>query len=100
VLAAFAEDAAVAELVSCLQQAGAALSSLPISLACNNPACTSLEKDSERLTVNGRGCLCGGCKLARYCGKACHEQHWKVHRPVCKRAGKQQAAAAAAAQDG
>lgn len=98
-LVAFAEDAAVAELVPCLQQAGVALSSLPTSLACNSSACTSLHKDSERLIVSGRGCLCGGCKLARYCGKACHEQHWRTHRPVCKRAGKLQQKVAAA-QDG
>ena len=27
---------------------------------------------------------CSRCKAAKYCGKACQAQHWKVHKTTCK----------------
>lgn len=86
---AFAEDKTVQQLVPALQAIGVALSTLPTSMACNNPSCISLAKDSEQQMVGGRGCLCAGCKLARYCGKQCHVAHWKVHKAVCKAVARQ-----------
>jgi hypothetical protein len=86
----FCEDPAVAAVVTALHAAGTALGAVPTSMACNNPSCPSLAKEAEQLMVNGRGCLCGGCKLARYCGKSCQNAHWKTHRPVCKAVSRQQ----------
>jgi hypothetical protein len=39
---------------------------------------------SEVAPVSGRGSICGGCLVARYCGTACQRQHWKQHKPVCQ----------------
>ena len=29
--------------------------------------------------------VCQGCKAARYCSPACSVQHWRAHKPQCKR---------------
>lgn len=39
----------------------------------------------------GAGKLCAACKAAWYCGPACQQGHWKVHRRQCKRLQRQQA---------
>jgi hypothetical protein len=39
---------------------------IPLSSACNNITCVSLEKSSELALVRGKGCLCSGCKAARW----------------------------------
>jgi len=28
--------------------------------------------------------LCGGCKIAGYCGKECQKANWKIHKPKCR----------------
>jgi hypothetical protein len=59
---------------------------LPTELACNNPSCGRFEGLSEMQGVSGKGRVCGGCKVARYCCKECATAHWKAgHRAVCKR---------------
>lgn len=27
---------------------------------------------------------CGGCRMIRYCGRACQKKHWPLHRPHCR----------------
>jgi hypothetical protein len=60
-----------------LEAAGLALTSLATPYACNNPACRNMTGSSELLLVNGRSCVCGGCRT-------CQRQHWKQHKPVCQ----------------
>jgi hypothetical protein len=77
-----------AELLQQLQQFGEAVChQLPISLWCCNPHCTNLQKQSEAELVGGKGCVCSGCRTARFCSRQCLEQCWKkqLHRGVCKR---------------
>jgi hypothetical protein len=45
-----------------LEHAGQALTGLATPCACNNPACINMSGPSELLLVNGRSCVCGGCK--------------------------------------
>jgi hypothetical protein len=74
-----------------LEATGLAFLSLATPYACNSPACSNVSGPSELLLVNGRSCVCGGCRVAHYCSRDRQRQHWKQHKPVC------QALAAAAA---
>jgi hypothetical protein len=73
---------------------GLALCSFAVPCMCNNPVCTSMAGPSELAAVSGRSCICAGCCVARYCGRACQRAAWKQHKPVC---GALSAAAAAGA---
>ncbi|KAF6235935.1 hypothetical protein COO60DRAFT_1469746, partial [Scenedesmus sp. NREL 46B-D3] len=75
------------ELPRQLEQFGVAVCcQLPIAWWCCNPACKQLQGVSEQALVAGRGCVCAGCRTARFCSRACLEQCWKhQHRRVCKR---------------
>ena len=66
-----------------LRSIGLALCSFAVPCMCNNPGCTSMAGLSELATVSGRSCICGGCRVARYCGRACQRAAWKQHKPVC-----------------
>jgi hypothetical protein len=79
--------------------AEAVVAQLPLRWACNNPGCVNLQQQSELLLVGGKGCVCSGCRRARYCCRSCQVAHWKSHKPVCKaiKAAAVPAAAAAAA---
>ena len=77
-------DATLAALVQQLQAIGAMLSNTAVPHFCNNPACANLSSPTEMRLVSGRSCICGGCHLARYCGRACQRAAWKQHKPVCK----------------
>jgi hypothetical protein len=87
---------------------GVSLTSLAFPYACNNPTCSNLSGPQELQLVNGRSCMCGGCRVAHYCSRACQVQHWKAHKPVCRaiaaaradEAGTTAAQAEAAAQAG
>jgi hypothetical protein len=88
-------DAVLSVLTGGLQAKGSPLTSFAVPHCCNNPACLNTAGPSEAQLVNGRGNLCGGCRVARYCSRSCLRQHWGQHKPVCKAL-----AAAAAAQAG
>jgi hypothetical protein len=98
-----ATAAAYAGLVQQLRALGGVLNMLPVLHACNSPACVSMLGPSELAAVSGRGCVCGGCRVARYCSRACQRAAWKQHKPVCQAlspaaaAGATATAAAAAA---
>jgi hypothetical protein len=77
-----------------LQLTGMALCRMAVPCICNNPACTNSTGPTELSLVSGRSCVCGGCRVAHYCSRACQSQHWKQHKPMCKAL----AAAAAAAE--
>jgi hypothetical protein len=58
----------------------------PVSSSCCNPHCLNMGKLSEWQLVSGKGCVCNGCGVARYCSKACQVKMWaKHHRQVCRR---------------
>jgi hypothetical protein len=79
-----------------LQAAGMVLVNFAHPHVCNNPACGNLCGPSEAQLVGGRSCICGGCCIARYCGRDCQRAAWRQHKPVCKALA---AAAAAAAEN-
>lgn len=89
-----------AELANQLSQFGRAVcAAVPVTVCCNHPSCVCLERAKELFLVNGKSCICGQCKVARYCSKACQVQHFKQgHKAVCKRIAAANAGVDAAAQ--
>jgi hypothetical protein len=79
-----------------MQAAGSALCSFAVHSLCNNPSCANLSGLTEVGLVSGRSCVCGGCRVARYCGRACQRAVWKQHKPVCAALAAAAAATAAA----
>ena len=77
-------DASLAALVRQLQKTGNRLSNIAVRHFCNNPACGDLSGLTEVWLVSGRGCMCAGCRTARYCGRDCQRTAWQQHKPVCK----------------
>lgn len=63
----------------------AACAVYPTPFCCNNPLCGNVAKLSELELVGGKGCVCSGCQVARYCGRGCQTAHWKQHKPACKK---------------
>jgi hypothetical protein len=85
-------------LLPALQQmrlTGQSLCYMAVPCLCNNPACTNISGPTELSLVSGRSCVCGGCRVAHYCSRACQSQHWKQHKPVCKALAVAEGAAAA-----
>jgi hypothetical protein len=75
----------VAVVIKALVSVGQALSMFAVPHCCNNPSCSNTAGLTEASIVSGKGCICAGCKVARYCGKACQAAHWKpTHKPVCR----------------
>jgi hypothetical protein len=66
-----------------LHSIGTALCAFAVTCMCNNPGCTSMAGLSDLGSVSGRSCICAGCLVARYCGRACQWAAWKQHKPVC-----------------
>jgi hypothetical protein len=66
-----------------LRSVGSALCSFAVPCLCNNPNCSDLSGLTEVGLVSGRSCVWGGCRVARYCGRACQRAVWKQHKPVC-----------------
>jgi hypothetical protein len=91
------DTAAMQAAAQQLQSAGTALCSFAVPCMCNNSVCTSMVGLSELAAVSGRSCICGGCRVARYCGRACQRAAWKQHKPVC---GALSAAAGCGAETG
>jgi hypothetical protein len=91
------DTAMVLEAANQLQSTGLAVCSFAVPCMCNNPSCTSWAGLSDLAAVSGRSCVCGGCRVARYCGRPCQRAAWKQHKPVC---GALAAAAAVADVDG
>lgn len=74
-----------AGLMRDLAQLGAAVAAaLPCKHFCNNPECLNCVRLSENELVGGKGSVCSGCKVARYCMKECQLAHWKQHKAACK----------------
>jgi hypothetical protein len=92
-----ADSSLLQSLTDGLQADGRVLTSFAVPHCCNNPACVSITGPSEAQLVNGRGNLCGGCRVARYCSRSCLRQHWGQHKPVCKALAAAAAATTAAA---
>jgi hypothetical protein len=60
------------------------LQALPLAnLCCSSPECHNLAGLSE-LDLAAEGGLCGGCRAARYCSRACQQQDWPEHKETCK----------------
>jgi len=78
----FTEATAMA-LVQQLQVTGRALAGLAVPTLCCNPSCSNITGPSDLQLVSGRSCLCGGCRTARYCSRACQKAAWKQHKPAC-----------------
>jgi hypothetical protein len=76
----------LSSLIGALVSLGEGLSVFAVRHCCNNPRCVNTCGLSEKFIVCGSSCLCAGCKVARYCGKACQEACWTqgAHKPVCK----------------
>jgi hypothetical protein len=87
------DTAALLAAAQQLQSAGLALCSFAVPCMCNYLGCTNMAGLSELAAVSGRSCICAGCRVARYCGRACQRAAWKRHKPEC---GALSAAAAAA----
>ena len=66
-----------------LQAAGRALCAFAVPCLCNSPSCSNMSGLTELGLVSGRSCVCGGCRVARYCGRACQRLVWKQHMPLC-----------------
>jgi hypothetical protein len=79
-----AARAAFDKLAQQLRAFGVAASSIPVPDFCNNPDCVTARGQSEAALVLGRSCMCGGCCVAHYCGRACQRAQWAQHKPACK----------------
>jgi hypothetical protein len=77
------DTAAVLIAAQQLKSTGLALCSFAVPCICNNPGCATMSGLSELASVSGRSCICAGCHVARYCGRACQRAVWKQHKPVC-----------------
>ena len=60
------------------------LSSVAVPHFCNNTSCANLTGPTDVQLVSGRSCICAGCRIARYCGRARQRQAWPQHKAVCK----------------
>ncbi|ESP01697.1 hypothetical protein LOTGIDRAFT_139238 [Lottia gigantea] len=45
---------------------------------CHYPPCTNIEKDIREFSI------CGRCQEVRYCGTACQQRDWPVHKRYCR----------------
>ena len=50
--------------------------------ACSHPNCTTIVGCSEASALGGK--RCAGCRLVRYCGRACQVADWKAHKAACR----------------
>jgi hypothetical protein len=56
----------------------------PVPGVCGNIQCDRKEQAAAAGLVKGRrGTLCGGCKAAWYCCKACQREAWVGHEAAC-----------------
>jgi hypothetical protein len=74
----------LAALVRQLRATGVMLSSVAVPHFCNNPGCVNISGPTDLQLVSGRSCICAGCRIARYCGRACQRLAWPQHKAVCK----------------
>jgi hypothetical protein len=76
--------AGLPHMAQSLADVGATLASFAHPQACNNPRCGNVSGPAEWKLVRMCSCICGGCRTARYCSRACQRQHWQQHKPVCR----------------
>jgi hypothetical protein len=57
----------VAGLIKALEAVSSTCSVFAVPHCCNNPGCSNLAGASELDIVSGKGCICGGCQVVRYC---------------------------------
>ena len=48
---------------------------------CAHPGCCTIVGPSEAGALGGK--RCSGCRLVRYCGRACQVANWKAHKAAC-----------------
>jgi hypothetical protein len=59
------------DVIAAVKGLGEALTSLPCTIACNNPLCSNIAGTSEQQLVQGSQHKCSACRTARYCCKQC-----------------------------
>jgi hypothetical protein len=74
----------LSDLAQQLRTFGVAASSIPVPDFCNNPDCVTARGQSEAELVSGRSCMCGKCRVTRYCSRDCQRAQWAHHKPACK----------------
>lgn len=67
--------AALQRVSTQLKALGQCLCAFAVPAVCNNPLYRNVCGPSEAALVGGRSCLCGGCRVARYCSRVCQRQH-------------------------
>jgi hypothetical protein len=77
-------DGTLAALVQQLRATGVMLSRIAVPHFCNNLNCGNISGPTDVWLVSGRNCICGGCRVARYCGRGCQAQAWPQHQHMCK----------------
>jgi hypothetical protein len=69
------------------------LAGVPVGWCCNNPGCSNSDGPSERALVASKGCVCGGCRTARWVAwsetftlrqqRSCVHVAWSVKLETC-----------------
>jgi hypothetical protein len=72
-----------AQQLEAFEFGAAAASQVPVKVCCNRPGCWNMQQLSEAVLVGGKGNICSGCKVARYCGKECQVGAASLSSALC-----------------